>query len=51
MFAVLESTPRYSGKFLPRQRGPLYLVVVGFIGVRAILRALGGVLLIKAIGA
>lgn len=46
MFAILEATPEYAAKYLPAKHGPLYIIVIAGIGVRAVLRAIIGLLLL-----
>lgn len=49
MLAILESNKEYADLFLAKQRGRLYLLVVTGVGIRAIVRAILGIVLIKAI--
>jgi hypothetical protein len=49
MLAILEANPSYADKFLPRKRNPLYLLVLGLIGCRAIFRIAVGSLLVRAL--
>ena len=50
MAAILETTPEFADAFLPRQVGPLALVVrVGLAGVVAVANTLVGALLYKAV--
>ena len=49
MFAVLEASPDYWDFFLPKKRSLGYLFVIGLSGLRAIYRAIFGVLLIKSL--
>lgn len=46
MLAILETNIEYSDLFLAKKRSPLYLLVVGVAGFRAITRAILGVVLI-----
>lgn len=47
MFCILETEPEMAIYFLPRQRGFIYLPVVAWHGVRAILAAVLGIALVK----
>ncbi len=49
MFAILETQPGFADDFLPQQRSPLYILVIGWIGIRSILRAAVGVVLVKVL--
>jgi len=49
MFAILESTPEYADSFLTVDRSVFYLATIFFSGLRALLFALGGIILIKII--
>lgn len=49
IFALLESSPEYVDYFLPKKRNLFYLFILFFVGVRAIVKSLIGVLLIKII--
>jgi hypothetical protein len=49
MFAILEATPEHSDYFLPRQRSPLYLLWLGVVGLRAVARAIIGLILLKVV--
>jgi hypothetical protein len=50
MAAILESTPEFADHFLPRQVGPLALVVrVGAAGTVAVANAVVGALLLKTL--
>jgi hypothetical protein len=50
MAAILESTPEFADHFLPRQVGPLALVVrVGTFGAIAVANAVVGAVLLKAL--
>lgn len=51
MFAILESMPEHSNHFLPHRRNPFYIIPVIGMGLRSILRSLGGIILIKALRA
>lgn len=47
MLAILETEPALADRFLPIDRSPTYLVVIGWKGVRAVLSALVGLILVK----
>ena len=51
MFAILESQPVFWRSFLPVERNGGYLFFILFTGLRAIIRAIIGIVIIKAIGA
>lgn len=42
MSAILETRPNYAHLFLPKQRSFFYLFYVGFVGVRAVTKAIAG---------
>lgn len=42
MSAILESRPRYAELFLPKKRNALYIFVFGWIGSRAVCKAVFG---------
>ena len=47
MLAILEASPENSDLFLPKQRRPLYIFFVIYAGVRAVIKAVLGLLLVK----
>jgi len=47
MFAILEVQPEYADYFLPRERGSLYLIRMGLVGIRAVTRAAIGLAVIR----
>lgn len=49
LFAILESTPDYHEYFLPRKQSYWYFFRLIFVGLKAGLKAVVGVLLIKVI--
>jgi hypothetical protein len=49
MFAILETTPEYSRHFLPRRRSLFYIPVIIMFGVRSVLRAIFGMILVRMI--
>jgi hypothetical protein len=49
MFAILEASPEYADYFLPKKRNPFYIVVIGYAGIRAIIKAALGLALVKVI--
>jgi hypothetical protein len=49
MFAILEASPEYCDFFLPKKRSPFYILVIFYSGVRAIIKAGLGLLLVKVI--
>lgn len=49
MLAILESTPEYSGLFLPRAFSPFYPLYIFFILLKAGIKAFAGIILITAI--
>jgi hypothetical protein len=51
MFAVLESTPEHSDRFLSKKRSRLYIFRITGIGCRASMRSLVGMFLVKVLEA
>lgn len=51
MFAILESQPLFWRDFLPIKRSGWYLFFILFAGLRAVFRAIIGIVIIKIIGA
>jgi hypothetical protein len=49
MFAIIEASPEYYDFFLPKKRSPFYILVIVYSGIRAIIKAGLGLLLVKAI--
>jgi len=49
MLSILEASVECSDLFLPKKRGSFYMVVIFFAGVRAIIKAFLGLLLVKAV--
>jgi hypothetical protein len=49
MSAILETRPQYAALFLPKQRSFFYLFYVGFVGVRAVAKAVAGKVLLHFI--
>jgi hypothetical protein len=49
MFAILEVQPNYVDKFLPQAKSRLYFLVIGLVGLRAVLKTICGVALFAAI--
>ena len=49
MFAILEASPDYYDCFLPKRRGPSYILVIGYSGIRAVTKAVLGILLVRVI--
>ena len=49
VFATLESTPQYAHLFMAEKVGFFGVLRLGLIGVRGVLRALVGVVLVKAL--
>lgn len=47
MLAVLETEPSLADRFLPRDRSPFHILLIGLRGLRAVLCAVAGVLLVK----
>jgi hypothetical protein len=47
MLSILETSPLYSGQFLPERRSPLYALLILWVGTRAVLKALAGGLLLR----
>lgn len=46
MSAILESRPKYADLFIPKKRSVFYLIAFGWIGFRAITKAVFGRLLL-----
>lgn len=51
MFAILESQPLFWRNFLPIKRSWWYLFFILFTGLRAVIRAAAGIVMVKIIGA
>lgn len=49
MLAILEASPDYFDAFLPQKRSPLYLIYIAYSGLRAIAKAVLGLVLIKVV--
>ena len=49
MLAILEASPNYTSYFLSRKFSIFYLLKIGIIGFRAILRALVGIFIVNTI--
>lgn len=49
MFSILEAAPEYHRHFLPQKHSWWYLFVIGATGVRAVARALCGIVLVKVV--
>jgi hypothetical protein len=49
MFAILEASPEYYDFFLPKQRSPFYIFVILYAGIRAVIKAALGLILVKVI--
>jgi hypothetical protein len=49
MFAILEASPEYYDLFLPAKRSSLYIFVIFYASIRAVIKAAVGLLLVKAI--
>jgi hypothetical protein len=49
MFAIIEASPEYYDFFLPKSRSPFYVLVIAYAGIRAIVKAGIGLLLVKAL--
>lgn len=49
MFAILEASSEYYDCFLPKKRSPVYIFVIFYAGIRAIIKAGLGLLLVKVI--
>jgi len=49
MFAILEASPEYYDLFLPAKQSPLYIFVIFYSGVRAVVKAGLGIVLVKVI--
>ena len=49
MFSILETMPEYSNKFLARKRSPFYIIAIFFTGIKALIKSLFGIVLIKCI--
>jgi len=49
MYALLETSPRYHDRFLPVERGPMWAAVVAFAGLRGVLKALIGIVVVKCV--
>lgn len=49
IFALLESDKTYAHLFLSQKRSPLYIFRLAFIGLNALIKLLGGTLLLKLV--
>jgi len=49
MTAIIETQPQYSHLFLNKKRNFFYLFIIGWVGMRSILKAILGVLLVKVL--
>ena len=49
MLAILEASPADNERFLPRRFNPLYIFKILFSGIRAVIRAIIGLILLKFI--
>lgn len=49
MSAVLECRPQYADLFIPKKRNPLYIIVFGWIGCRAVCKAIFGRILLMIV--
>ena len=49
MLAILEASPNYTKYFLSRSFSFFYLVKVGLVGTRAVVRAMIGILIVNSI--
>jgi hypothetical protein len=49
MLSILETAPEFHDDFLPKQRDGWYLLVIGWTGVRAVLRGVAGLVLVKVL--
>lgn len=51
MFAILEATPENHDRFLPVERGPLYIVAVAAAGLQGLLKGVVGALVVAIVKA
>lgn len=49
MFAILEASTEHHDKFLPQKHSPFYFILIGLVGIRSVLKAVFGVVLVKVI--
>ncbi len=49
MLAILEASPEHCDLFLPQKRSPFYIFVIYFAGIRAVIKAIFGLLLVKVV--
>jgi hypothetical protein len=49
MFSILEATPEYATQFLPQDQPWWYVFVVVWAGIKAVVKALLGVALVKVV--
>jgi hypothetical protein len=49
MFAIIEASPKYYDYFLPADRSPLYVFAAAYSGIRAVVKAGLGLLLVKVL--
>ncbi len=50
MFSILEATPEFAADFLPSKRSAWYMLILGLLGIRGILRLAVGGLIVKVWG-
>jgi hypothetical protein len=50
MFSILEASPDFVEKFLPKKRSPLYILPIVGYGIRGVYRAMIGTLLVRIRG-
>lgn len=49
MLAILEASPEHTDLFLPVQRSPWYIFTVVWTGIRAVFKAIVGLVLVKVV--
>lgn len=49
MFAILEAGTEYYDYFLPKKRSPFYILVIFYAGIRGVIKAALGLILVKVI--
>jgi len=49
MFAILEASSEYYDLFLPKKRNAIYIVIIGLTACAAVVRALVGIFIVKAL--
>ena len=49
MLAILEASPEHADLFLPKKRNPFYILTFIYSGIRAVVKAVLGFILVKVV--